>query len=127
MPEVIVEADYHMLSSVMENLCTNAWKYTAKCQQAEIEFNQLTENNHIIYCMKDNGAGFDMEQADKLFTPFTRLHEATQFEGIGIGLATVKRIIHRHGGEIWAKAEIDRGASFYFYNSTTVAFGKNEF
>jgi light-regulated signal transduction histidine kinase (bacteriophytochrome) len=100
----------------------NAWKFTQARLQAEIRFGRLSSEeaqaryaiNRPIFFVRDNGAGFDMKHAGKLFTPFQRLHTEEQFSGTGIGLATVQRIIHRHGGDIWVEAEPDRGATFYF-------------
>ncbi|WP_135081873.1 ATP-binding protein [Terasakiella sp. SH-1] len=106
--------DSRLIRVVLENLFANAWKYTSQTEKAEISFSCTEVNKEHTYCIQDNGAGFDMEYADKLFTPFQRLHSAKEFEGTGIGLATVQRIIHRHGGEIWAESEIQQGATFYF-------------
>jgi|GEM_PF-3628183 len=108
------QGDYSLVKAVLENLIGNAWKYTGKCQQAEIKIEQTLINGQSCFYIQDNGAGFDMELADKLFAPFQRLHSATDFPGSGIGLATVQRIIQRHRGKIWAESEPDRGASFYF-------------
>ncbi|MEW5870543.1 MAG: GAF domain-containing protein [Chloroflexota bacterium] len=113
-PGLVVNGDENLLRIVLQNLLGNAWKFTGKTQQAHIEFNTLQRKGETIYYVRDNGAGFSMQYADKLFAPFQRLHGAQEFEGTGIGLATVKRIIHRHGGEIWAEAEIGKGATFYF-------------
>lgn len=108
-------ADPMLLRVLLENLLSNAWKYTSKRSQAEIEFGLLEdlEDSQIFY-VRDNGAGFDMEQAARLFAPFQRLHSSTEFPGTGVGLASVQRIIHKHGGRIWAKAAVDQGATFYF-------------
>jgi PAS domain S-box-containing protein len=106
--------DPHLLRIVMENLLSNAWKFTSKHQSATIEFGVRQDNGKMVYFVKDDGAGFDMAYVNKLFTPFQRLHEQSEFEGTGIGLATVQRIIHRHGGNIWAEGEVERGATFYF-------------
>ena len=106
-------ADEKLISIVLDNLLGNAWKYTAKNSHTHIEFDTSNHGQETVFHIRDNGAGFDMRYADKLFSAFQRLHGA-EFEGTGIGLATVQRIIHRHGGRIWAEAELDKGACFYF-------------
>jgi len=95
------------------NLLNNAWKFTAQAAAPQVEFGKLEQDQKVIYFIRDNGAGFDMTYAGKLFGAFQRLH-GSEFEGSGIGLAIVQRIIHRHGGEIWAEGEVGRGATFYF-------------
>ena len=106
--------DPRMLGSVIENLFNNAWKYSSKTEQAEITFSTEQQNGQTVFIVKDNGAGFDMKRIDKLFVTFQRLHSDTEFAGTGVGLATVKRIINKHGGKIWAEAEKGHGATFYF-------------
>lgn len=107
--------DPQLLTIVLSNLLNNAWKYTSARSQAKIEFDTLaSDERQITYYVKDNGAGFNREYADKLFTPFQRLHSQAEFPGTGIGLATVQRIIYRHGGKVWAEGECDRGATIYF-------------
>ena len=107
-------ADLRLLRPVLENLLGNAWKYTAKTEGAEITFETVEHDGKTAFCVRDNGAGFDMAYADKLFVPFQRLHGVDEFEGSGVGLASVQRIIRRHGGDVWAEAEVDKGAAFFF-------------
>jgi light-regulated signal transduction histidine kinase (bacteriophytochrome) len=107
-------ADSHLIKIVFRNLLSNALKFTRICENAKIEIGSMTEDGHTVFFIKDNGAGFDMKYADKLFIAFQRLHRAEEYEGSGIGLAIVQRIIHRHGGRIWAESEIDVGTKFYF-------------
>ena len=112
--EAKVRGDHRLLYSALENLLNNAWKYSAKEKHPRIEFGVETEGDNRIYFVRDNGAGFNMRYAEKLFTSFQRLHSDKEFSGTGIGLATVQRIIHRHGGEVWAESEMHKGAIFYF-------------
>lgn len=118
-PDMTVKADPLLMEAVLQNLIGNAWKFTSKCAHPVIEvgmMNQEETNQQqpTVYFVRDNGAGFDMAYAAKLFIPFQRLHHQEDFPGTGVGLATVKRIINRHGGEIWAEAKEDQGATFYF-------------
>lgn len=111
---VQVHADPVLMGVVMNNLLHNAWKYTAHTENAQIEFGAAEADGTTAYFVRDNGAGFDMRYVGKLFGAFQRLHSAEEFEGIGIGLATVQRIIHRHGGAIWAEGAVGEGACFSF-------------
>ncbi len=113
-PGVQVEADPHLLQIVLENLLGNAWKFTAKRADAHVEFGSMEMAGQRCYFVRDNGAGFDMRYASKLFGVFQRLHPDSEFQGTGIGLATVKRIVARHGGRVWAVGEPGGGATFYF-------------
>jgi signal transduction histidine kinase len=113
-PDVAAKGDGKLLRIALENLLGNAWKFTAKQPQAKIEFGVTESEGKNAYFIRDNGAGFDMAYADKLFGAFQRLHKADEFEGTGIGLATVQRVIHRHGGRIWAEGTPGKGATFYF-------------
>ncbi len=114
-PDLKAEGDPQLLRIVLDNLLHNAWKYTSKRSLAKIEFDASTANGEqSAFYVRDNGAGFDREYADKLFTAFQRLHSQAEFPGTGIGLATVQRIIYRHGGKVWAEGECDRGTTIYF-------------
>ncbi|AFY99302.1 GAF domain-containing protein [Calothrix sp. PCC 6303] len=109
------EGDSRLLNLLLENLLNNAWKFTSKHSTAKIEVGMITPEGGIAtYFVRDDGAGFDMSYADKLFAPFQRLHSFQEFPGNGIGLATVQRIVHRHGGKIWTEAGVNQGATFYF-------------
>ena len=99
---------------VLQNLFDNAWKYSSKVRDAVIEFDRTVKDGKTVYFIRDNGAGFDMIYYDKLFTPFQRLHSENEFTGSGIGLATVKRVILKHGGRIWAESAVGEGSTFYF-------------
>lgn len=113
-PDILVKGDPRLLKIMLVNLLGNAWKFTGKTEQARIELGLYQENSETVFFIRDNGAGFDMEYADKLFGPFQRLHSPGEFPGTGIGLATVARIIKRHNGSIWAESAVGEGASFYF-------------
>ncbi len=104
-------ADENLMRVALENLLGNAWKYTSKIEGGLIEFGFSRSGNDCVYTVRDNGAGFDPHYADRLFQPFQRLHTQNEFPGTGIGLATVQRIIARHGGRVWAEGEVDRGAT----------------
>ena len=108
------EGDPHLLAVAFDNLLANAWKFTTKRDQARIEFGSTSSEDRAAFFVRDNGAGFDMAFASKLFGVFQRLHSATEFEGTGIGLATVHRVVKRHGGRVWADGAVGRGATFFF-------------
>ena len=114
MPDLRAYCDGRLLQAVLENLLGNAWKFSAKHDRARIEFGLQAQDGERVYFVRDDGAGFNMAYADKLFGAFQRLHRMTEFEGNGVGLATVQRIIHRHGGRIWAESAVEKGATFYF-------------
>jgi PAS domain S-box-containing protein len=111
---LMVRGDAGLLRIVLENLLDNAWKFTAKTSNAKVEFGSLKEGDTLVYYVHDNGAGFSMNYVNKLFGVFQRLHEANEYPGTGIGLASVQRIIQRHGGNVWAQGEPNKGATFYF-------------
>ena len=113
-PGVVVNGDGQLLRIALENLLENAWKFTARQAQARIEFGVTNASGEPAYFVRDNGAGFDMTYVDRLFGPFQRLHPQGEFPGSGIGLATVQRIIHRHGGRVWAEGLVGQGATFQF-------------
>lgn len=109
-----VRGDLRLLKIVLENLIGNAWKFTSRRAHARIELGTESRSSGPVYFVRDNGAGFDMRYAEKLFAPFQRLHRSVEFPGSGVGLATVQRIIHRHGGQVWAEAAVGRGATVFF-------------
>jgi signal transduction histidine kinase len=113
-PGVLVYADRALLRIMIENLLGNAWKYTKRTDKPRIEFRTQQREEPRVLAICDNGAGFNMEYASRLFTPFQRLHDAMDFPGTGVGLATVKRIVQRHGGRVWTESSVDQGACFYF-------------
>jgi light-regulated signal transduction histidine kinase (bacteriophytochrome) len=106
--------DPQLLRVALENLLGNAWKFTGKRTDAAIQFCREECDGQTVFCVRDNGAGFDMAYAKNLFGAFQRMHSVAEFEGMGIGLATVQRVLHRHGGRVWAEAEVDQGAAFHF-------------
>jgi two-component system NtrC family sensor kinase len=111
---LIAEADGRLMRVVLDNLIGNAWKFTARAEDARIEFGAETSEAATVYFVRDNGAGFDMLFADKLFAPFQRLHSEAEFPGTGIGLATVRRVVDRHHGRVWAESAVGRGATVFF-------------
>lgn len=113
-PGMLARGDPNLLKLVMENMLSNAWKFTRRTAGTRIEVGCMSRDGVAVYYVRDNGAGFNMQYIDKLFQPFQRLHAPSDFEGTGVGLATVQRIIRRHGGRIWAEAAIDQGATFFF-------------
>jgi PAS domain S-box-containing protein len=110
----IVKGDNALLKQVAANLISNAFKFTSKVENPEINISANIENSMAIFCIKDNGVGFDMSYSSKLFGVFQRLHKQNEYEGTGVGLAIVKRIINRHGGKVWAESELNKGSTFYF-------------
>jgi light-regulated signal transduction histidine kinase (bacteriophytochrome) len=106
--------DPKLLDVVLTNLLDNAFKFTSRKQETHIEFGQTVIEGARAFFVRDNGAGFDMTYANKLFGVFQRMHRASEFPGTGVGLATVQRIIHRHGGNVWASSEVGQGSTFYF-------------
>ncbi len=112
--ELTAVGDGRLMTIVLENLLQNAWKFTARRPDARIALGREERGDEMAFFVRDNGAGFDMKYAHRLFTPFQRLHDPAEYEGTGIGLATVNRIIARHSGRIWAEAAPDQGATFFF-------------
>jgi light-regulated signal transduction histidine kinase (bacteriophytochrome) len=106
--------DPTLARTLLDNLVGNAWKFTGKSSAPCIEFGATDREGSLAFFVRDNGAGFNMAHADKLFTPFQRLHAPSEFPGTGIGLATAHRIVDRHGGQIWAEGNVNQGATFFF-------------
>jgi light-regulated signal transduction histidine kinase (bacteriophytochrome) len=121
-----VYADPTLLRIVVQNLMENAWKYTARVESAVIQFGANEQQGETVFFVRDNGIGFDMKYAGKLFVVFQRLHSLDEYEGTGIGLATVQRIVHRHGGRIWAEGKEGEGAVFYFTLGSTGEVGSQQ-
>ena len=113
-PNIVARGDAQLLRIAMENLLSNAWKFTGKHEAAKIEFGITSREEKSVYYVSDDGAGFDATYAGKMFGAFQRMHSASEFPGTGVGLATVQRIINRHGGKIWAEGAVELGARFYF-------------
>ena len=113
-PGLSAKGDFSLLKAALENLLENAWKFSSREAQAKIEVGRTVLAGEEVFFVRDNGVGFNMAYADKLFSPFQRLHGVDEFPGTGIGLATVQRIVSRHGGRIWAESEVGKGATFYF-------------
>ncbi|RPJ63503.1 MAG: hypothetical protein EHM12_02120 [Dehalococcoidia bacterium] len=121
---IIVEGDRNLLEEVILNLMRNAWKFSSKHDTALIEVGSVDILGENVYFVKDDGAGFDMKYAEKLFMPFRRMHSEAEFPGNGIGLATVQRIIRRHGGRIWAESAVEKGTAIYFTVGLAMCEGK---
>ena len=121
-PDMRILGDPGLIRIALENLVGNAWKFTARASQARIEVGSvLSQDGNTIYFVRDNGAGFDMRQSERLFRPFERLHTAEEFDGTGVGLSIVQRIIERHGGRIWAESEVGKGSTFHFRLGRTLS------
>jgi light-regulated signal transduction histidine kinase (bacteriophytochrome) len=115
MPGLVTDGDPKLLRIMLENLLANAWKFTGPRRDPRIEFGELPgDHGERVFFVRDNGAGFDMEHAGRLFTPFQRLHSDADFPGSGVGLATVQRVVRRHGGKVWARGKVSEGATFFF-------------
>lgn len=113
-PDMLESADADLIGNVLYNLLGNAWKFTSRAQPARIEFSRSRRDGHFVYRVRDNGVGFDAVTAQRLFQPFVRLHDKREFQGSGVGLATARRIIDRHGGRIWVESRPGEGATFFF-------------
>jgi light-regulated signal transduction histidine kinase (bacteriophytochrome) len=113
-PGIVVHGDPTLLRIAMDNLLGNAWKYSGQCSTTHIDFHREQRDGRTVMVVADQGAGFDMRFADRLFGVFQRLHSPKDFQGTGVGLASVRRILRRHGGDIWAESEVGKGARFYF-------------
>jgi light-regulated signal transduction histidine kinase (bacteriophytochrome) len=113
-PDLQAQGDSRLIRVVLENLIGNSWKFTAKVQAPRIDFGKMEIDGKPAFFVRDNGAGFDMEHAGRLFGAFQRLHDHNEYAGTGIGLATVQRIINRHGGRVWAEGQVGKGATIYF-------------
>jgi signal transduction histidine kinase len=121
-PGMRTVGDMQLLEQALENLLQNAWKFSSGCSPARIELGCQEEGARPVYFISDNGVGFDMRYADRLFSPFSRLHSDREFPGTGIGLSTVQRIIQRHGGEVWLDSALNQGTTVFF----TVALEEDE-
>jgi len=113
-PDLVADADGRLVRILFDNLIGNAWKFTTKTAKPHVEVGAKREGGETVFFVRDNGAGFDMSYVDRLFTPFQRLHSEREYGGTGIGLATVRRIVERHGGRIWAESTPGQGATFFF-------------
>jgi light-regulated signal transduction histidine kinase (bacteriophytochrome) len=111
---MVVQADLNLMNSMLRHLLENAWKFTSRHHTARIEFGAHEHDGRTVYYVRDDGAGYDMAYEDKLFVPGQRLHATHEFEGTGMGLATVQRILKRHNGRIWSESAPEKGATFYF-------------